>query len=313
MAIEVDNLFQALDIILDQRLANIDYDKTDVCIITDASDAKNGRYWVSPNNGETRYEAYSESEEYKKGESVRVSILNGDYTQKKFIVGKYVVDDAVTPITYVSPLDTVVDVTGNMISEAKSAAQYGLISNGKVTEIPIWSADLALDQSYRDLQASGIYNTISLSAQFKTLLDNYDMRSGSFGLRLDIYTKLNPSSEKYIVRSVFMDSSEMFGNPYAFVLYTPQSRKYDLSQLGAVEKMSLWFYQKGDFSYYNTNERKTINIDYTKIPKENILVKNIKIGFGSDLTVIQDNTIQAYTTKSPNYRLIVTKADNENQ
>lgn len=313
MAIEVDNLFQALDIILDQRLANVSYDKTDICIITDVSDAKNGRYWVSPNNGETRYEAYSESEEYKKGESVRVSILNGDFTQKKFIVGKYVVDDAVTPITYVSPLDTVIDVTGNMISETKSAAQYGLISNGKVTEIPIWSADLALDQSYRDLQASGIYNTISLSAQFKTLLDNYDMRSGSFGLRLDIYVKLNPSSEKYIVRSVYMDSSEMFGNPYAFVLYTPQSRKYDLSQLGAVEKLSLWFYQKGDFSYYNSNERKTVNIDYTKIPRDNILVKNIKIGFGSDLTVIQDNTIQAYTTNSTNFRLIVTEADNEKQ
>lgn len=311
MAIEVDNLFQALEIVMDKRLENMSYDKTDVCIITDASDAKNGRYWVSPNNGETRYEAYSESEEYKKGESVRVSILNGDYTQKKFIVGKYVVDDAVTPITYVSPLDTVIDVTGNMISEAKASAQYGLKSNGKVTEIPIWSADLALDQSYRDLQASGIYNTISLSAQFKTLLDNYEMRSGSFGLRLDVYTKLNPSSEKYIVRSVYMDSSEMFGNPYAFILYTPQSRKYDLSQLGAVEKLSLWFYQKGDFSYYDNTTRETVLIDYKKLPKDNILIRNIKIGFGSDLSVIQDNTIQAYSTNSPKYRLIVTEADNE--
>lgn len=311
MAIEVDNLFQALEIVMNKRLENMSYDKTDVCIITDASDAKNGRYWVSPNNGETRYEAYSESEEYKKGESVRVSILNGDYTQKKFIVGKYVVDDAVTPITYVSPLDTVIDVTGNMISEAKASAQYGLKSNGKVTEIPIWSADLALDQSYRDLQASGIYNTISLSAQFKTLLDNYEMRSGSFGLRLDVYTKLNPSSEKYIVRSVYMDSSEMFGNPYAFILYTPQSRKYDLSQLGAVEKLSLWFYQKGDFSYYDNTTRETVLIDYKKLPKDNILIRNIKIGFGSDLSVIQDNTIQAYSTNSPKYRLIVTEADNE--
>ena len=311
MAIEVDNLFQALDIILDQRLQNMNYDKTDICIITDDKDAKNGHYWVSPNNGETRYEAYSESEEYKKGESVRVSILNGDYTQKKFIVGKYVVDDAITPITYVSPLDTVIDVTGNMISEAKANAQYGLISNGTVSEIPIWSADLALDQSYKDLQASGIYNTISLSAKFKTLLDNYDMRSGSFGLRLDVYVKLNPSSEKYIVRSVYMDSSEMFGNPYAFTLYSPQSRKYDLSQLGAVEKLSLWFYQRGDFSYYDSNQRQTVNIDYKKIPRENILLKEIKIGFGSDLTVVQDNTIQAFTTNSPTYRLIVTKADNE--
>ena len=311
MAIEVDNLFQALDIILDQRLQNMNYDKTDVCIITDDRDAKNGHYWVSPNNGETRYEAFSESEEYKKGESVRVSILNGDYTQKKFIVGKYVVDDAITPITYVSPLDTVIDVTGNMISEAKANAQYGLISNGTVSEIPIWSADLALDQSYKDLQASGIYNTISLSANFKTLLDNYDMRSGSFGLRLDVYVKLNPSSEKYIVRSVYMDSSEMFGNPYAFTLYSPQSRKYDLSQLGAVEKLSLWFYQRGDFSYYDSNQRQTINIDYKKIPRENILLRDIKIGFGSDLTIVQDNTIQAFTTNSSTYRLIVTKADNE--
>jgi hypothetical protein len=137
------------------------------------------------------------------------------------------------------------------------------------------------------------------------------MRSGSFGLRLDVYTKLNPSSEKYIVRSVFMDSSEMFGNPYAFILYTPQSRKYDLSQLGAVEKLSLWFYQKGDFSYYDSATRETVLIDYKKLPKENILIKNIKIGFGSDLSVIQDNTIQAYSTNSPKYRMVVTEADNE--
>jgi hypothetical protein len=60
-----------------------------------------------------------------------------------------------------------------------------------------------------------------LSAQFRTLLDNYDMRSGSYGLRLDIYVRVNPESDKFIIRSVFLDSSEMFGNPYSFVLYSP--------------------------------------------------------------------------------------------
>jgi hypothetical protein len=75
----------------------------------------------------------------------------GDFSQKKFIVGKYVVDDAITPITYISPLNTVIDVTGNMLSEKKQQAQFGLITNGRVTQIPIWSADLALDESYRDL------------------------------------------------------------------------------------------------------------------------------------------------------------------
>jgi hypothetical protein len=38
-----------------------------------------------------------------------------------------------------------------MISDKKSTAQYGLISNGATMEIPIWSADLALDSSYQDL------------------------------------------------------------------------------------------------------------------------------------------------------------------
>jgi hypothetical protein len=145
------------------------------------------------------------------------------------------------------------------------------------------------------------------------LLDNYDIRSGSFGLRLDIYVKLNPTSDKYIIRSVFMDSSEMFGNPYAFSLYTPQHRKYDLSALGAVDKLSLWFYQRGDFSYYNLKERKTIPIDATTIPGDNILMKNVKIGFGSDLTLIEDNTLQAYSPNSKNYHLIVTKEDNEKE
>ena len=312
MAIEVDNLFQALDIILDQRLQEISYDKTEVCTIVDATNAKNGKYWVSPNNGETRYEAYSESNEYKHGESVRVSILNGDFTQKKFITGKYVVDDAITPMTYVSPLNTVIDVTGNMISDAKFQHQFGLVTNGNKKEIPIWSADLALDESYRDLQASGIYNTIALSAQFRTLLDNYDIRSGSYGLRLDIYTKVNPESDKYIVRSVSLDSSEMFGNPYSFVIYGTQAKKFDLSQIGTVEKMVLWFYQSGDFSYYDIASRETITINIPEnLYKDNILMRNVKVSFGSDLSVIEDNTIQAYTSNSKDYHLIVTEADNE--
>ena len=311
MAIEVDNLFEALDIIIKQRMEDISYDKTEICTITDDSNAKNGRYWVSPNNGQTRYEAYSESDEYKKGESVRVSILNGDFTQKKFITGKYVVDDAITPMTYVSPLNTVIDVSGNIITGDKFYHQFGLVTNGQRKEIPIWSADLDLDETYRDLQASGIYNTIALSAHFRTLLDNYDMRSGSYGLRLDIYVKVNPKSNKYIVRSVTLDSSEMFGNPYGFVIYSPQAKKFDLSKIGTVEKMTLWYYQNGDFSYYNSDDNKTMAIDATNIYQDNLLMKNVKISFGSDLSVVADNTIQAYSADPLTYNIDPNPETNE--
>jgi hypothetical protein len=85
MGIEVDNLFKALDILMDERLKQVSFDKTEICVITDASKSKNGKYMVSPNNGNTRYAAYSESDEYTLGETVRVSIPNGDSSQKKFI------------------------------------------------------------------------------------------------------------------------------------------------------------------------------------------------------------------------------------
>ena len=311
MAIEVDNLFEAVDIIVHERLKNISYDTTDICIIIDDSDAKNGKYKVSTNNGETTYFAYSESDEYENGESVRVSIPNGDYSQKKYIEGKCVVDDAITPITYVSPLNTVIDVTGNMLSEQKQSAQFGLITNGATAQVPIWSADLALDKSYKDLQASGIYNTIAISAQFKTLLSNYDMRAGNYGLRLDVYVKVNPQSDKYIVRSVYLDSAEMFGNPYNFMIYSPQAKKFDLSTIGTVEKLSLWLYQEGNFTHYNAAKQETETINADNIHKNNIIAKNVKVFFGSDLSVIADNTLQSYTISSPEYRLIATKADNE--
>ena len=311
MGIEVDNLFQALDIIMDKRLSTIHYDTTEICEIVDASNAKNGKYYVTPNGGETKYAAYSE-EEYTVGETVRVSIPNGDYSQKKFIEGKYVVDDAIRPITYSSPLNTVIDITGNMLSESKSQTTYGLVANGLNTQIPIWSADLSNDESYQDLQSTGIYNTIALQANFKSLLGNKDMRSGSYGLRLDVYVKLDPKSTKYILRSVYLDSSEMFGDVYNFMLYSRQSKKFDLSSLGMVEKLVLYFYQNSDFTYYEPKIRKTTALPYEPdTATSNLFVTDVVVSFGSDLQIIEDNTLSVYTTNDSTYRSTIDPATNE--
>jgi len=40
-----------------------------------------------------------------------VTIPNGDYSQQKFIQGKYVENENSEPFTYVSPLDSFVDMT----------------------------------------------------------------------------------------------------------------------------------------------------------------------------------------------------------
>jgi hypothetical protein len=45
------------------------------------------------------------------------------------------------------------------------------------------------DISFASLQNKGIYDTITLKANFRTLFNGYDIRSGDYGLRMDIYTK----------------------------------------------------------------------------------------------------------------------------
>ena len=147
---------------------------------------------------------------------MRVSVPMGDYTQKKFIVGKYVVDNDSAPITYVSPLESVVNMSGNLVPLNTTA---GIKANGTERSVVIWNQ--RMDQnSYADLQANGIYNTIILKADFKTLLSNYDLVAGTYGLRLDLLVRPSVNSTGRIRRYVELSSKEMFGNPYAFSIFS---------------------------------------------------------------------------------------------
>jgi cytochrome c oxidase assembly protein Cox11 len=106
MAFDVNEFFQSVDIILTQRLADLSYDKTVIATIVDDSDKEKGHYVVS--NGTIKFDAYSNDTSYKIDDQVRVTILNGDWSQKKFIVGKYSDKDTTsTAVNYVPPLGTV--------------------------------------------------------------------------------------------------------------------------------------------------------------------------------------------------------------
>ena len=113
MAFELDQLFGAVDIILKDRLADIQYDKTIIGAIVNDSDKKNGHYIVT--DGSMRFDAYSENTKYRNNEQVRVSVPNGDYTQKKYISGKYLAEEATQPISYVSPSDSIVQINEDII------------------------------------------------------------------------------------------------------------------------------------------------------------------------------------------------------
>ena len=303
MAFDVEQLFQSIDIILTQRLQDVNFDKTIICTIVDDSDKKNGCYVVS--DGTIKFNAYVSDATYRKDDQVRVSILNGDFSEKKFITGKYTRDESSSPITYKSPLESIIPITDNLVTETRNNNNgvNGLKANSEVIQTELWRADLTSNNEFRDLQSNGIYNTLTLKADFKTLLSKYDLVSGNYGLRLDLF--IQPSFDnptQRIRRYVTLDSSEMMGNPYAFAVYSTQAKKVDIVSTGVIAEMVLWMYQSinGD-----GEGRKFIEKSGKEIPVneyiDDILVKNIEIGFGSDIEKVENNTLQIFTSSPPYY------------
>lgn len=307
-----EDILQSIEIVVGKCLNDIAYDKTEICTIISDKDKKNGRYTVT--NGSAKFDAFVDTShnpdaipEYKLEDSVRVSIPNGDYSQKKYIQGLNIVDNDACPITYVSPLDTVLDMTDNIISGERIR---GLRANDtNQSEWCIWSATCSQPE-YRKLQNNGLYDTIAIKADFKTLLTGYNVNSGSYGLRLDMYFKPTNGTDKLIKHSAYLDSSDMYGNPYSFLIYSTQAVKFSIANIGTIQTMSLYFYQKNNFTYLTDGGAQKYlpilrpeDLDYS-----NLLMKNVYLSFGSDIANIDDNTVKLYTNEPLEYDRL---ADNE--
>ena len=286
----LESLFQGIDIILEKRLDQVSFDTTIICTITDASNSKNGEYKVT--DGTVTYKAYSDLDSYVAGQQVRVSVPMGNYTQKKFIVGKYVNDNNSSPITYVSPLESVVNMSGNLVPLNTTAS---IKANGTERSVIIWNQKME-QSKYADLQANGIYNTIILKADFKTLLSNYDLVAGTYGLRLDLLVRPSANSTGRIRRYVELSSKEMFGNPYAFSIFSTQAKTFGISTVGLVEGIELSLYQCGDFK-----DRKSGPIPANTLT-DDIIVNSIELGFGSDIIGIDDNIVKIYSENDVHYK-----------
>ena len=94
---------EAIDLIVKQRLTQIQYDQTQICTIVDDTRKQQGIYIVS--NGSARFEAYGD-DTYRLNDSVYVNIPNGDMNEQKFIQGKRTNRNANEPFIYNNPFST---------------------------------------------------------------------------------------------------------------------------------------------------------------------------------------------------------------
>lgn len=303
MAIEktIENFLDAMNIIATHQATELQNgDQTRLCTIVDDSRAeKESRYTVS--DGSARFDVFDNINEagkkkYKVKDQVYVIIPQGDYNKQKFIQGPYMTDTDLLPITYVSPLDSFLDMA--TLTDSQVPVSGSLRSNGDKLEVLLWDMDFRSNPEYADLQKNNVYDTLGLQASFKCLLDDFNMRSGSYGLRLDLAVRLTPTSSRTVRKSIYLDSSEFFGNPYAFTLFSPQAQTYDISSLGIVDGIALTFYQNDDFTHFNGSLVERINPDAIE---DNIFVTDIYVALGSEISKVTDNTVKLYTDDELTY------------
>ena len=297
----VEDLLKAVKIVAEAEVQKIAFDTTKVCTIIDDTDRDNGKYIVS--DGTIKFDAYSESGKYRKNDIVRVTIPNNDYSQKKYIEGKSVTNNELEPIAYVSPSDSSVDTTNNMIQDG--GVTYGIAANDDVMEKCIWAVDFA-DEKYADLKKQDLYDIVLFKAEFQCLLSNQNVRTGHYGLRLDFYLT-TPGDKEFVHKQIYLDSASMFGNPFAFSIFTLQELKIDISSWSDIRTIGLYLYQKNDFYNYQGNKIAPTKIGGKAI--DNIFVKNIYLGLGNDLVKIEDNSVQIVTNDSLTYNKDIYQKD----
>ena len=83
-----EELFGAIDTIIEKRLQALNKDTTILCNIEDNTDAEKGKYIVS--NSGLQFDAYSDKTNYTIGQRVWVLVPDGDYENTKMIMGQYI-------------------------------------------------------------------------------------------------------------------------------------------------------------------------------------------------------------------------------
>ena len=285
----MENLFQAIDIIVGDRLAELNYDKTIKVKIVDDSQSSNGIYTVS--DGATEFQAVCNPDiVYTKDAIVYVVIPEGNWDNEKLIVGRYS-NNGDDYFNYANTSDDFLDVTHNLIANVSNGS---LLANDTGRPyVQIWSAN--------NLDYKG-YNRLSIKGNFRTWLSALDVMKGSYGLCLYVVSKEALSNGNDYERTFKFDllSEEMYGNPFNFETYYLQEKIFDISNITNICYMELLLVQNSDF--YNTENNLVTCVDENgNLLPDNIFVKDPYISLGYDLNEVVGDEVKLYTLDSETY------------
>lgn len=298
-----EQLLTGLDYVIQARLKEHKFDETIICTIVDNAKANEGLYVVS--DGTIKFDAYSESIDYKVDQAVRVNIPKGDYSQKKYIVGRAVSEkNGNQPIVYNAPSAQILDISNNVFPGGirRNWSIFANADGNKPTEKLIKSINL------RDEYEGLIYDTLYLKASFKTIFNQYAICAGGYGLYIKATMSSKDESGKQNQRIYYLDSKHMFGNPYNYLISSSQETNFFIGKDESITNIEVYLYQDGGFKY--KDDAGNIKIYSKSKFAEDIIVSDIYIGLGVDLIQVEDNKVEIQTAESLNYNDPTTDVDN---
>lgn len=297
-------LVEAMGLVAEDIVSTLKFDRTIACVITDASKAHKGIYTVQYDNA--KFTAYSENQTYKKDDNVYVLVPENDFSNEKTILRKFTTDDNAESIAYVSPLAKIVAMSPDYGTNFtnKSNNVWSIAANDEEC-LKVKLGEIVIPDNEPTIN----YDTLCVKADFKCLLQNYDMRQGNYGLLITLTTEsTDPDAQAGEQHILFDSAKDMFGNIYGFTAYFTQEQAFQLNFNERITKITIELYQLNNFEYNDG-----VNLQLQKVPVfkddrggkaeavQNIFVRNISLQFGYNTANVENHTVKINSPNSPTY------------
>lgn len=273
-----NNILKTIDMIVEDRVSKIKFDKTIEATINSIVNLNTGEYKIKYE--ENIFSAFSNNTSilYEIGDKVLVKIPEGDFTNKKIIESKSNGDISSNGDNSINNdyLINVIEPSWDEFYNYQPENEYSLISGIEPNQKIIYSYQNESNTIFQNYNT--FYDKIQIKASFKTNFLNTHNK-GNYGIKIILKVKnILDQSEQLIAYS--LDTSSFIGAPYNYNSYSEQSVQIEVEKNSLINLDSIIFFQENMEVDKNIiyNEDGTISYnEITDIP--NIFVKDIKLNF----------------------------------
>lgn len=275
-----EQLLEAFEVAMDEKLSKLQYDKTIQAVITSIEDVNKGEYKVKYQEGIITAYAKDPTESFRVGDVVYVIVPQSDFTGKKFISHK-VTNKTLSTGQYSDLSETIIEVSPDLSKLGftyTSAGPWELVAgagrntSGQEIDIDESSVDHIIISESQQLSSQfnaylNKYEYLQIKAEFMTSFDK-DHTTGDYGIELGFRTTPTEDNPDGQLIPYFLNLSDFVGDPYHLWTWTPQSVVVRLPKENLYSLAGISFYEK-DFD--DSIGEQQIN--------PNIFMKDLQISF----------------------------------